>query len=142
MDKKQPIQLTEQDLHVLVEDAVRTYLIQEGFFSNMWNGAKNVAGGAWDAAKAVGSCSRRLRPSSRMLKEICRALRTECSQTLVGSNNSSHNKSNNNSNHIQWEEVWEMQHVITLEIWDNNKKTLIINHQRSNHNDGYSFFVL
>ena len=53
MDK--PIQLTEQDLHMLVEDAVKTYLIQEGFFSNMWNGAKNVAGGAWDAAKAVGN---------------------------------------------------------------------------------------
>lgn len=39
MTNKQ-IQLTEQDLHVFVEDAVRTYLIQEGFFSNMWNGAK------------------------------------------------------------------------------------------------------
>lgn len=55
MEKNKPIQLTEQDLHMLVEDAVKTYLIQEGFFSNMWNGAKNVAGGAWDAAKAVGN---------------------------------------------------------------------------------------
>jgi hypothetical protein len=55
MEKNKPIQLTEQDLHMLVEDSVRTYLIQEGFFSNMWNGAKNVAGGAWDAAKAVGN---------------------------------------------------------------------------------------
>jgi TolA-binding protein len=55
MEKNRPIQLTEQDLHILVEDAVKTYLIQEGFFSNMWNGAKNVAGGAWDAAKAVGN---------------------------------------------------------------------------------------
>ena len=54
MAKKQ-IELTEQDLHFLVEQSVRNYLIQEGFLSNMWNGAKNVAGGAWDAAKAVGN---------------------------------------------------------------------------------------
>ena len=50
-----PINLTEQDLHYIVEDAVKQYLIQEGFLSNMWNGAKNVAGGMWDAAKAVGN---------------------------------------------------------------------------------------
>lgn len=55
MEKNKPIQLTEQDLHFLVEQSVRNYLIQEGFLSNMWNGAKNVAGGAWDAAKAVGN---------------------------------------------------------------------------------------
>jgi hypothetical protein len=54
MDKK-PIRLTEQDLHYIVEDTVRQYLIQEGFLSNMWNGAKNVAGGVWDATKAVGN---------------------------------------------------------------------------------------
>ena len=28
--KNRPIQLTEQDLHILVEDAVRTYLVNEG----------------------------------------------------------------------------------------------------------------
>jgi len=52
---RQVIRLTEQDLHCIVENTVREYLIQEGFFSNMWNGAKNVAGGAWDAAKAAGN---------------------------------------------------------------------------------------
>lgn len=50
-----PIQLTEQDLHMLVEDAVMTYLIQEGFFGNLWNGVKNVAGGAWDKMKQAGN---------------------------------------------------------------------------------------
>ena len=34
-----PIQLTEQDLHFLVEDAVREYMIQEG----LWGGMKNLA---------------------------------------------------------------------------------------------------
>lgn len=42
MEKRQ-IQLTEQDLHFLVEDAVREYMIQEG----LWGGLKNV----WQGAK-------------------------------------------------------------------------------------------
>ena len=37
--KNKPIELTEQDLHMLVEDAVRVYLMEngmeEGFFSNL-----------------------------------------------------------------------------------------------------------
>ena len=37
MDKKQ-IQLTEQDLRFLVEDAVKEYMIQEG----LWGGLKNL----------------------------------------------------------------------------------------------------
>ena len=42
MEKRQ-IQLTEQDLHFLVEDAVKEYMIQEG----LWGGLKNV----WQGAK-------------------------------------------------------------------------------------------
>ena len=52
---QQRIRLTESELHYIVEDSVRQYLIQEGFFSNVWNGAKNVAGGVWDATKAAGN---------------------------------------------------------------------------------------
>jgi hypothetical protein len=40
MNKKQTIQLTEQDLHMLVEDAVRTYLVNEGMDEGFWGGAK------------------------------------------------------------------------------------------------------
>ena len=42
MEKKQ-IQLTEQDIHFLVEEAVKEYMIQEG----LWGGLKNV----WQGAK-------------------------------------------------------------------------------------------
>lgn len=52
---RQKIRLTEQDLHYIVEDTVRQYLIQEGFLSNMWNGAKNVAGAGVDKLKQVGN---------------------------------------------------------------------------------------
>lgn len=48
MDKKQ-IVLTEQDLHMLVEDAVRVYLKENGMeegimggLQNVWQGAKNL----------------------------------------------------------------------------------------------------
>ena len=51
MANNKPIQLTEQDLHILVEDAVRNYLIQEGFLSNIWNGGKNVVGAGMDKLK-------------------------------------------------------------------------------------------
>lgn len=44
MAKKQ-IELTEQDLHVLVEDAVRTYFINEDMDEGIWSGMKNVARG-------------------------------------------------------------------------------------------------
>jgi len=39
MNNKQ-IQLTEQDLHFLVEDAVRNYMIQEGFWDSFKGGAQ------------------------------------------------------------------------------------------------------
>lgn len=55
---KNVIRLTEADLHYLVNESVREYLIQEGLLdgmSNLWNGVKNVAGGVWDAAKGVGN---------------------------------------------------------------------------------------
>lgn len=35
--RRNTIQLTEQDLHMLVEDAVRTYLINEGIDEGFWN---------------------------------------------------------------------------------------------------------
>lgn len=44
MAKKQ-IELTEQDLHALVEDAVRTYFINEDMDEGIWSGMKNVARG-------------------------------------------------------------------------------------------------
>ena len=53
--RNQQIRLTESDLHFIVEESVRNILIQEGFFSNMWNGVKNVAGGVADLAKAGGN---------------------------------------------------------------------------------------
>ena len=83
--KNRPIQLTEQDLHMLVEDAVRTYLtengMEEGFWGGLgalgskfgnkaatagqnlansagqkWNQAKNAVGNAYNnAANAVGN---------------------------------------------------------------------------------------
>ena len=43
MDKK-PIRLTEQDLHMLVEDAVKTYLVNEVGLPS-WGGIKNAWGG-------------------------------------------------------------------------------------------------
>ena len=42
MNKKQTIQLTEQDLHMLVEDAVRTYLVNEGMDEISWSGLRGV----------------------------------------------------------------------------------------------------
>lgn len=36
MEKRQ-IRLTEQDIHFLVEEAVKEYMIQEGFFGGMKN---------------------------------------------------------------------------------------------------------
>ena len=46
MNKKQ-IQLTEQDLHMLVEDAVRIYL-KEQRIDELWGGLKNMMGAAGD----------------------------------------------------------------------------------------------
>ena len=45
MEKNKPIQLTEQDLHMLVEDSVRTYLKENGMEEGIWGGLKNVASG-------------------------------------------------------------------------------------------------
>ena len=42
-----PIQLTEQDLHILVEDAVKTYLTENELGEGVWGGLKNV----WQGAK-------------------------------------------------------------------------------------------
>ena len=53
--RNQQIRLTESDLHFIVEESVRSILIQEGFFGNMWNGVKNVASGVADLAKAGGN---------------------------------------------------------------------------------------
>ena len=53
--RSQQIRVTESDHHVIVEESVRSILIQEGFFGNMWNGVKNVAGGVADLAKAGGN---------------------------------------------------------------------------------------
>jgi len=50
---KQLIRLTESDLHCIIEDSVKQYLIQEGFFGDMWNGAKNMASTAWNTAGAA-----------------------------------------------------------------------------------------
>lgn len=41
------IKLTEQDLHILVEDAVRTYLMNEGIDETMMGGLKNAWHGAF-----------------------------------------------------------------------------------------------
>ena len=43
--KNKPIELTEQDLHMLVEDAVRVYLKENGMEEGIWGGLKNVASG-------------------------------------------------------------------------------------------------
>ena len=53
--RNQQIRLTESDLHFIVEESVRNILIKEGFFGNMWNGVKNVAGGVADLAKSGGN---------------------------------------------------------------------------------------
>lgn len=54
MDKK-PIQLTEQDLHMLVEDAVRVYLkengMDEGAWSALWGAGKQAVGNKFAQAK-------------------------------------------------------------------------------------------
>jgi hypothetical protein len=44
MDKK-PIRLTEQDLHFLVEEAVRGYIRENGMQEGVWGGLKNVWNG-------------------------------------------------------------------------------------------------
>lgn len=41
MDKR-PIQLTEQDIHMLVEDAVRVYLKENGMDEISWSGLKGI----------------------------------------------------------------------------------------------------
>ena len=51
--RNQQIRLTESDLHFIVEESVRSILIQEGLLGNVWNGVKNVAGGVADAVKGA-----------------------------------------------------------------------------------------
>ena len=43
----QPIRLTEQDLHFLVEEAVKGYLVENGMGEGVWGGLKNV----WNGVK-------------------------------------------------------------------------------------------
>jgi len=62
MNKKQ-IQLTEQDIHFLVEDAVRNYLINEGIDEGFWGGlgalgsklGNSMARGGQRMANSVGN---------------------------------------------------------------------------------------
>ena len=42
MENNKPIQLTEQDLHVLVEDTVKNILKENGMEEGVWGGLKNV----------------------------------------------------------------------------------------------------
>ena len=55
-----PIQLTEQDLHMLVEDAVRVYLrenegeIEEGWFGDKWNQTKTAANTMFQGNQGAG----------------------------------------------------------------------------------------
>jgi len=44
---KNIIKLTEQDLHFLVEEAVKGYLVENGMDEGVWGGLKNV----WNGAK-------------------------------------------------------------------------------------------
>lgn len=54
MEKR--IRLTEQDLHMLVEDAVRTYLteneMEEGFWGGVGNAFRSVGNGNWNPRQA------------------------------------------------------------------------------------------
>lgn len=50
MNKKQ-IVLTEQDLHMLVEDAVRVYLQENGMDEGIWGGVKNVTQQGYNAVR-------------------------------------------------------------------------------------------
>jgi ribosomal protein S20 len=50
-ESNQPIRLTEQDLHFLVEEAVKGYLVENGMDEGIWGGLKNVA---QKGASAVG----------------------------------------------------------------------------------------
>ena len=42
--KNNAIRLTEEDLHILVEDAVRSYLINEGVDESLWGGLSALGG--------------------------------------------------------------------------------------------------
>jgi hypothetical protein len=52
MDKR--IQLTEQDLHMLVEDAVKSYLINEGLDEGFWGGLSALGSKFGNKAARVG----------------------------------------------------------------------------------------
>ena len=51
----QPIRLTEQDLHFLVEEAVKGYLIENGMDEGVWGGLKNVWNGVKQGNLNVGT---------------------------------------------------------------------------------------
>lgn len=58
----QPIRLTEQDLHFLVEEAVKGYLVENGMDERGWGGLKNVA------QKGATAINRRLQNVGRNVK--------------------------------------------------------------------------
>jgi len=49
-----PIQLTEQDLHMLVEDAVKAYLVNEGIDEGLWGGLSALGSSAKNKMASVG----------------------------------------------------------------------------------------
>jgi hypothetical protein len=58
MENNKPIQLTEQDLHMLVEDAVRNILkendMEEGWFGDKWNQTKTAANTMFQGNQGAG----------------------------------------------------------------------------------------
>ena len=55
--KQGKIRLTEQELHYLVEDAVRTYLINEGMDEGVWGGLKTMGQRAYNKMTGNGNYS-------------------------------------------------------------------------------------
>lgn len=58
MESNKPIQLTEQDLHFLVEDAVKNILrengMEEGWFGDKWNQTKTAANTMFQGNQGAG----------------------------------------------------------------------------------------
>ena len=73
MDKK-PIRLTEQDLHFLVEEAVKGYLMEngmdEGAFSALWGAGKQAMGRMGQNVKNMGQNIRNTAQAGRNLSMI------------------------------------------------------------------------
>lgn len=73
MDKK-PIRLTEQDLHFLVENAVQSYLTEngmdEGAFSALWGAGKQAMGRMGQNARNLGQNIRNTAQAGKNLSMI------------------------------------------------------------------------